>query len=269
MHKRLEHMKETLMCAVEMELCNLGEVDTEELGAAIDMIKDLEEAIYYCTVTEAMKSSGNAEIEMEMKKSDQHKQSKETENEGRMYGGYRYYPMMYGGGEEDMMYARRRRADGTFYADEGEGSSYARGSRGSSYAGGGSQGGGSSSYAERNRGSSYAEGGQQGGGGQSGSSGGSSGGSSYADSGSSYNSMYGGSYAERDEREGRSYNSRRTYMEAKDMKRDKATQLRELEKYMQELSQDVTEMISDASPEERQYLEKKITMLASKIGQMK
>ena len=269
MHKRLEHMKETLMCAVEMELCNLGEVNTEELGAAIDMIKDLEEAIYYCTVTEAMKGNGNAEIEMEMKKSDQHKQSKETEDEGRMYGGYRYYPMMYGGGEEDMMYARRRRADGTFYADGGGGG-------GSSYAGGQQSGG--SSYANRGgRGSSYAEGGssygggQQGGGGsQSGSSGGSSGGSSYADSGSSYNSMYGGPmYAERDEREGRSYNSRRMYMEAKDMKKDKDTQLRELEKYMQELSQDVTEMIGDASPEEKQYLEKKITALASKIGQMK
>ena len=259
MHKRLEHMKETLMCAVEMELCNLGEVDTEELGAAIDMIKDLEEAIYYCTVTEAMKGGGDSEIEMEMKKSDHHKQSKETEDEGRMYGGYRYYPMMYGNGEDDMMYARRRRADGTFYAD--------RGNRGSSYAGGGS---GGSSYADGGQsGSSYADGGQQGGGGQTGSSGGSRGGSSYADGGSSYNEMYGGAYAERDEREGRSYNSRRMYMEAKDMRKDKATQLRELEKYMQELSQDITEMIADASPEEKQYLEKKVTALASKIGQMK
>ena len=54
MQDRLKHMKETLMCAVEMELCDLGTVDTKELGEAIDMIKDLEEAIYYCTVTEAM-----------------------------------------------------------------------------------------------------------------------------------------------------------------------------------------------------------------------
>jgi hypothetical protein len=38
---------------------------------------------------------------------------------------------------------------------------------------------------------------------------------------------------------------------------------------MKELSQDVTEMINDASPEEKQYLEKKISALASKIGQMK
>ena len=97
----------------------------------------------------------------------------------------------------------------------------------------------------------------------------------YADSGmsnsgngsSSRNYYDGPTY--RDEREGRSYNSRRMYMEAKEMNKDKATQLRELEKYMQELSQDVTEMIADASPEEKQYLEKKMTALASKISQMK
>ena len=53
------------------------------------------------------------------------------------------------------------------------------------------------------------------------------------------------------------------------MKKDKASQLRELEKYMQELSQDIVEMINDASPEEKQYLEKKISALATKVGQMK
>ena len=73
----------------------------------------------------------------------------------------------------------------------------------------------------------------------------------------------------RDVREGRSYMSRKMYMEARHMNKDKATQLRELEKYMQELSQDVVDMIADASPEEKQYLEKKITALASKVGQMK
>lgn len=69
--------------------------------------------------------------------------------------------------------------------------------------------------------------------------------------------------------EGKSPPSRKMYLEAKHMNKDKATQLRELEKYMQELSQDVVDMIADASPEEKQYLEKKITALASKVGQMK
>jgi hypothetical protein len=38
---------------------------------------------------------------------------------------------------------------------------------------------------------------------------------------------------------------------------------------VQELTTDIVEMISDASLEEKQYLEKKMTTLATKIGQMK
>ena len=57
MHKRLMAMKQNLMCAIEAQLCNIGEADCEELGEAIDMIKDIAEAIYYCTITEAMEKS--------------------------------------------------------------------------------------------------------------------------------------------------------------------------------------------------------------------
>ena len=70
----------------------------------------------------------------------------------------------------------------------------------------------------------------------------------------------------RDYREGRSGRSRRTYMEAKEMHQDKSVYLRELENYMTELSQDITEMIGNASPEEKQLLEKKMTALATKIS---
>mgnify|MGYP003301599559 CR=1 FL=1 len=52
--ERLKHMKETLTCLIENQMSHLDQVDTKELGEAIDMIKDLEEAIYYCTITEAM-----------------------------------------------------------------------------------------------------------------------------------------------------------------------------------------------------------------------
>lgn len=38
---------------------------------------------------------------------------------------------------------------------------------------------------------------------------------------------------------------------------------------MQELTTDIIEMIQDASLEEKSYLEKKMTTLATKIGQMK
>ena len=52
--ERLKHMKENLMCCVEGQMGKLQEVDSKELGEAIDMIKDLEEAIYYATITKAM-----------------------------------------------------------------------------------------------------------------------------------------------------------------------------------------------------------------------
>ena len=202
-HEKLQWMKDCLLCTVENQLCHLDEVDTEELGDAIDMIKDLEEAIYYCTVTEAMNKQGK-EMRMEMKKGDHHQS---PEDDRMYYGGY---PMYYAD-------ERPRRDDGTFYADTGHVNS----------------GNGTSNTNSSNGRNYYDE------------------------------PMW------RDEREGRSPMSRRMYMEAKHMNRDKATQLRELEKYMQELSQDITEMIADASPEEKQYLEKKITALASKIGSMK
>jgi len=41
--------------------------------------------------------------------------------------------------------------------------------------------------------------------------------------------------------------------------------MHELEKYLKELSNDITEMIDDASPEERAFLRDKMTTLASKI----
>ena len=51
---RLKQMKNMLISCIENQMTHLEEVDTKELGEAIDMIKDLEEAIYYCTVVEAM-----------------------------------------------------------------------------------------------------------------------------------------------------------------------------------------------------------------------
>ena len=56
--KRLEQMKECLIACVQNQINgHLDQVDTKELGEAIDMIKDLEEAIYYCTITKALKEN--------------------------------------------------------------------------------------------------------------------------------------------------------------------------------------------------------------------
>lgn len=68
--------------------------------------------------------------------------------------------------------------------------------------------------------------------------------------------------------DGNSYKCR-TYIEAKESHKDKATQLKKLERYMQELATDIVDMIQDSSTEEKQYLEKKITALATKVGSMK
>jgi hypothetical protein len=54
----------------------------------------------------------------------------------------------------------------------------------------------------------------------------------------------------RDPHEGKSGERRKMYMDGRHMK-DKAQQMKELESYMQELSNDIVEMIADASPEEK------------------
>lgn len=50
-------MKETLVSATQTQLSNLSAANAEELGAAMDMIKDLAEAIYYCEIVKSMKDS--------------------------------------------------------------------------------------------------------------------------------------------------------------------------------------------------------------------
>jgi hypothetical protein len=44
--------------------------------------------------------------------------------------------------------------------------------------------------------------------------------------------------------------------------------MRELENYMQELTQDVVEMVEGSTTEEKQYLSKRVAALANKIAQL-
>lgn len=53
----LKSMKEQLTNVVQAQMGNMQNVNAKELGEAVDMIKDLSEAIYYCTITEAMEKS--------------------------------------------------------------------------------------------------------------------------------------------------------------------------------------------------------------------
>ena len=52
--EQLKSMKEQLTCLVQSQLGHMDTVDAKELGEVIDMIKDLSETIYYCTITKAM-----------------------------------------------------------------------------------------------------------------------------------------------------------------------------------------------------------------------
>lgn len=73
-----------------------------------------------------------------------------------------------------------------------------------------------------------------------------------------------------DAREGRSGMSRRAYMETKEMHKsntpeDKQHKMKSLEAYTKELAEDVTEMITDMSAEERALLKNKMQVLMQKI----
>ncbi|MCI7401057.1 MAG: hypothetical protein MSH40_00015 [Christensenella sp.] len=122
-------------------------VNTREMGEVIDMIKDLEESIYYCTIVEAMAGDSNYNYYRDI-----------DQNQGRMY---------YSGNDL------------------------------------------------------------------------------------------------RDTKEGRSPMIRRTYMESKEMHKDKNSQMQELEKYTRELSADVIDMIRGSSMEEKQILQRKLNEIAS------
>lgn len=193
----LKNIKETLMSCVQGQMAHLDTVNTKELGEAIDMIKDLEEAMYYCTITEAMKEKEKEEkVGHHYYYTEPYPMYRDMDKtQGRMY--YPNYGMMY-------------------YDGQGEGG---HGNGNSSN----SSGWGSRGYSER-----------------------------------PLEMM-------RDQREGRSGMSRKTYMESKEMHHDKAVQMRELEKYMHELSEDLTEVIEKASPEEKQILQQKVAALAAKI----
>lgn len=195
--ERLKNMKETLLSAAQSQMGNLAATDTKELGQVIDMIKDLEEAIYYCSITEAIK------------------ENKEKEKYSQMYYQERYLPIpmmneMYQRDMDRNSYGRM------YYPDRIMNNRDESTNRG-----------GSRYYTERDW-------------------------DTYP-------------INTRDSREGRSPLSRKNYMEAKELHQGKEIQMKELDKYIQELGHDITEMIQDASPEEKQMLQQKISALATKI----
>ena len=154
-----ETIREQLMAQVECQMSNLACVDAHELGEVIDMIKDLEEAKYYCSIAEAMEKASEEEILYYTEKYPKNKTSK---------------------------YMTDTHMETTWD----------------------------------------------------------------------------------DDKIGRSPSARKAYLEAQQNHKDKTIQLKELDKYISDLSSDIVEMIENASNDERSYLERKISALATKIGQM-
>ena len=73
-----------------------------------------------------------------------------------------------------------------------------------------------------------------------------------------------------DSREGKSGMSRRTYMNTRDAhkantQQDKEAKMHDLEAYMRELSDDLTELIADMIPEEKNLAKSKLSTLVSKM----
>lgn len=165
--KELKTMKEQLMSVVQNQMTDLSHADTHELGEAIDMIKDLAEAMYYCSIVEAMEGT--------------YPSNEVT----RYYGEPRRLITPY---DDDSYYRDMDRDKGRMY------------------------------YTERS-----------------------------------------------DRRTGRSPQMRKYYMESKEAHHDEVVTMKELENYLTELSKDITEMINEATPDERMMLQKKLQTLAAKI----
>lgn len=69
----------------------------------------------------------------------------------------------------------------------------------------------------------------------------------------------------RDHREGRSGLSRKGYIEAREAHMDKESKIRELEKYLNDLSTDMTEILTDLSQEEKDLLKNKMAGLVNRL----
>lgn len=147
--EKLKSIQECLASAAEAQIYDLENVDAQELGEVIDIIKDIEETIYYCTVTKAMKEGIEKSYESDVM----------------------YYDERYNGHpwrEKDI--TKEMEGNATYAGKEHP-------------------------------------------------------------------------HVPEDNREGKSYRSRKMYMEAKETKQDKTMQMKELEKYAQELTSDVVEML--------------------------
>ena len=75
---------------------------------------------------------------------------------------------------------------------------------------------------------------------------------------------YASAMSAHDAREGRAGQKRKMYMESKAAHQDEQA-MADLENYMRDLNQDIMEIVNQASPDEKAILQKKVSVLASKL----
>ena len=55
--EKLKSIEECLISQIQAQCSDLKQVNAKELGEVVDMVKDLEEAMYYCSIIEAMEKT--------------------------------------------------------------------------------------------------------------------------------------------------------------------------------------------------------------------
>lgn len=227
-HSMIEKLSEVAKCELDKGIEN---IDTKEMGEVAEIIKELSEAEYYAKISKAMDEAEYGEDYDYMGAYDHERKGyrgQPRDSRGRYMSRRGYESRMMPEMDYDEMERMRD-------YDRGAGKMY--------YSGSGSMGGSQ---------------------GQSGSSSSSMGG------GQSSGSM-GSQGGSRGYSESRYDRAKRGYEETKSIHKDnsaesKQMKMKELENYMKELSTDVTEMIMDASPEEKSMLKSKMQVLMQKIN---
>lgn len=241
----IERIHKMIECLTEKALCELDKgvenVNTEEMGEAVDMIKDLCEAEYRAVIVKSMKEADEEEEEYNKELLRMLKTEYGEEDGRRFYDEYRYKTTgryapkgkgSYVGrrGYEEPPYWHRYPGDMTNmdYDSMERMRDMDRLSRGRMY---------------------Y---------------------TNMSDRMGMIDQPRSGSIAERDMREGRSGMSRKHYMETREQhktntQQDKDAKMQSLDEYMKELSTDLTDMISDMTPEERSLMKSKMSILLTKM----
>jgi flagellar biosynthesis/type III secretory pathway protein FliH len=235
--KTVNALCETMEHAIKSALDKgIDNVDTHEMYEAVDIFKDLSEVkknivevCYKKQIMEAMEEYGDEETE------DEDVRFYRGQPRSKTSGRY----MSRGDGRRNYTFPEMERMEYYRDMDRRDGRMYYSGTSSSNM---------SSEGSSRNYNEGYSEGNSRG-----------------------YNEGYNRGYEEgsrsnsrRDSREGRSGQSRRMYIESKNTA-DKDTKMRDLEKYMNELNTDITEMMSGASAEEKTMLKNKLQTIMSKM----